>query len=93
MASCTKSYDNKQGMSVSPNPLKRNQILRVGLPFAVDVLFGSNLEIVDAIGRVVFRLDRVENENDILINYPAGVYMVRVHMQSGEVITEKFVVQ
>ncbi|MGM9746799.1 MAG: T9SS type A sorting domain-containing protein [Paludibacteraceae bacterium] len=93
VASCIKSYDNKQGMSVSPNPLKRNQILRVGLPFATDVLFGSNLEIVDAVGRVVFRLDRVDNENDILINYPAGVYMVRVHMQSGEVITEKFVVQ
>ncbi|MGN0187289.1 MAG: T9SS type A sorting domain-containing protein [Paludibacteraceae bacterium] len=93
VASCIKSYDNKQGMSVSPNPLKRNQILRVGLPFATDVLFGSNLEIVDAVGRVIFRLDRVDNENDILINYPAGVYMVRVHIQSGEVITEKFVVQ
>ncbi len=93
VTSCVKSYDNKQSVAISPNPLKRHQTLRVVLPFSTDVLFGSRLEIVDAIGRTLYTNDKVEAENGIVIDYPAGVYMVRISMQSGEVITEKFVVQ
>ncbi len=93
VTSCVKSYDNKQSVAISPNPLKRHQTLRVVLPFSTDVLFGSRIEIVDAIGRTLYTNDKVEAENGIVIDYPAGVYMVRISMQSGEVITEKFVVQ
>lgn len=93
ISSCAKSYASKQNVAVSPNPLKRHQTLHVVLPFSMDVLFGSQLEIVDAVGRTIFTLDKVEAENGIVINYPPGVYMVRVRMQSGEVFAEKFVVQ
>ncbi len=92
-ASCVKSYDNKQNIAISPNPLSRNQTLRVAIPFSTDVLFGAQIEIVDAIGRVIYRMDKVENINDIFVTYPDGVYMVRVRFQTGEVLTEKFVVQ
>ena len=93
VSSCAKSYASKQNVAISPNPIKRHQTLHVVLPFAMDVLFGSQLEIVDAIGRTIFTLDKVEAENGVVVNYPPGVYMVRVRMQSGEVFTEKFVVQ
>ncbi len=93
ITSCVKSYNNKQNVTISPNPLKRHQTLRVMLPFSAEVLFGSRIEIVDAIGRMLYINDNVEAETGIVIDYPAGVYMVRISMQSGEVITEKFVVQ
>ncbi len=94
VASCVVQYAaSKQEVAISPNPLKRYQTLHVTLPFSADVLFGSRIEIIDAIGRTLYTIDRVEAENGIVIGYPSGVYMVRVSLNDGRVLTEKFVVQ
>ena len=92
IASCVITLNTKQNIALAPSPIKSNQVLRVVVPFTEDQLFGSELEIFDAIGRSIYRSPDVNGENDILIQSPPGVYLVRVRMHTGEVFTEKFVV-
>ena len=92
IASCVITLNTKQNIALAPSPIKSNQVLRVVVPFTEDQLFGSELEIFDAIGRSIYRSPDVNGENDVLIQSPPGVYLVRVRMHTGEVFTEKFVV-
>ncbi len=93
VTSCSKSVTTKQNVGISPNPVQRYSKLQVEVPFTIDELFGARLEVVDAIGRTIYVLDKVDAENSLFVSYPAGVYMVRVSLTNGEVFTEKFVVQ
>ena len=92
IASCVITLNTKQNIAIAPSPIKSNQILRVAVPFTEEQLFGSELEIFDAIGRSIYHSLEVNAENDVLIKSPPGVYLVRVRMHTGEVFTEKFVV-
>ncbi|HRS68070.1 MAG TPA: PKD domain-containing protein [Paludibacteraceae bacterium] len=92
IASCVLTLNTKQNIALAPSPIKSNQVLRVVVPFTEDQLFGSELEIFDAIGRSIYSSPDVNAENDILIQSPPGVYLVRVRMHTGEIFTEKFVV-
>ena len=92
IASCVMSLNTKTGMAVAPNPIKRNHMLRVGIPLTDEQLFGTSLEIFDAVGRLIYQSSEVNAENDILIQSPPGVYLIRVRTYEGTMFTEKFVV-
>lgn len=91
--SCVLSLHNKQYViKTNPNPVNKNQMLKVEVPFSDAELFGAEMKIFDMAGKRLFVTNEVFAENDIFIPYNPGVYMIQVTLYGGEVYNAKFIV-
>jgi len=91
--SCVLSLHNKQlVIQTNPNPIQKNHSLKVELPFSETELFGAEMRIFDMAGKRLFTTNDVYAENDILIPYNPGIYMIQVTLYGGEVYNAKFIV-
>jgi hypothetical protein len=73
---------------ITPNPVTQSDV-RISLPNKMGI---RSLEILDAKGSVVFRTHRTNG--DLNVSYlPAGIYMVNVVGENGQLYNEKMIYQ
>ena len=79
-------------ISMSPNPVQRFASVNLIIPFTTEELEGAYLTIHDMTGRLIEQSKEVSSSMNMPVAYPAGMYMLVVHLKDGTTKGLKFLV-
>lgn len=80
-------------IKVYPSPIKQNQTCSVNIDLPSEELIGAELLVYNNQGEMVYKTDKLTQENHITFANKTGMYVLQVRLQSGNRFSQKIIVE